>query len=363
MTLKRDPSKALQVGFLALLIVSAVQVSWWIYDHVQHTLDDEQRFATEYRNDAAAVTAAYSGAVPEDVAAMLPHLAIEGRTAEVLPQALAALADERAREVNRFLWEGGFFLAVLLGGMVVLTRTIRHDAELRRRQQNFLAAVSHEFKSPLASIRLASETLVLRSHEPDSQRLGRRILEDVDRLLRMVDNLLDTTRLEEGRQRLEPTITPLHAAAEAAVAEIAERARLGGIDVRLDVPRDLAVSVDPSALETVLRNLLDNAVKACVAGHGRAITVRAAQSARGIELAVIDDGLGFPPEDAAMIFEKFHRLGDELRRSMPGTGLGLYIVRRLVELSGGRIEALSEGPGRGATITIRWPSPEPKAAQ
>jgi signal transduction histidine kinase len=65
--------------------------------------------------------------------------------------------------------------------------------------------------------------------------------------------------------------------------------------------------------------------------------------------------LGFPPEDAAMIFEKFHRLGDELRRTMPGTGLGLYIVKRLVELSGGRIEAKSDGPGKGATVTIRWP--------
>ena len=86
--------------------------------------------------------------------------------------------------------------------MAVMTRTLRHDAELRRRQQNFLAAVSHEFKSPLASIQLAAETLVLRSRDDDGKRLGRRILEDGERLLRMIDNLLDTTRLEEGRQRL-----------------------------------------------------------------------------------------------------------------------------------------------------------------
>ena len=73
-------------------------------------------------------------------------------------------------------------------------------------------------------------------------------------------------------------------------------------------------------------------------------------------LAVSDDGLGFPPEDAAMIFEKFHRLGDELRRATPGTGLGLYIVKRLVELSGGTVHAESAGPGRGATVSMRWPA-------
>ena len=101
---------------------------------------------------------------------------------------------------------------------------MRHDAELRRRQQNFLAARVARVQSPLASIQLAAETLVLRSRDDDSKRLGRRILEDGERLLRMIDNLLDTTRLEEGRQRLAPQPTNL-ALRGAAVAAIAERAQ------------------------------------------------------------------------------------------------------------------------------------------
>jgi len=105
----------------------------------------------------------------------------------------------------------------------------------------------------------------------------------------------------------------------------------------------------------VLRNLLDNALKACIAGNGHLIAVRVARSGAGVVLSVADDGAGFPFEERAMIFEKFHRLGDEQRRTMPGTGLGLYIVRRLIDLSNGTIEADSHGPGRGATITIRWP--------
>lgn len=314
MPLRRDPSKALQLGFLALLLICALTIGWWMYDHVHYAHMVEQRFASD-----------------------------------------PTVAADSASRVNRVLWEGTFFLIVLIGGMAVLTRAIRHDAELRRRQQNFLAAVSHEFKSPLASIQLAAETLVLRSREADSQRLGGRILEDGERLLRMIDNLLDTTRLEEGRQKLTPQPTNIHAAATAAIAEIAERARLSNIAMTLDAPEDLQAQVDPAALATVLRNLLDNAVKACVAGGGHTVTVCATRDASGVTLAVADDGLGFPPEDAAMIFEKFHRLGDELRRTMPGTGLGLYIVKRLMELSGGSIEATSAGPGKGATVTTHWP--------
>jgi signal transduction histidine kinase len=355
MTLKRDPSLLLQLGFLALLLISTVQVGWWMYDHVSKARDVERRFAAEYQHDADAVTAFFSGASPEQIAEHLPAVALTGRIATVRPEALGALADERSGRINRFMWEGGFFLAVLLGGMAVLTRTIRHDAELRRRQQNFLAAVSHEFKSPLASIQLASETLVMRSRENDTQRLGRRILEDCERLLRMVDNLLDATRLEEGRQPFSPTELKVRGAADTAVAEVSERARLSSVAITLDVSEDLKLTIDPGVLETVLRNLLDNALKACVAGDGHSIVVRGARSARGVEVAVADDGIGFPPEDAAMIFEKFYRVGDELRRSMPGTGLGLYIVKRLVEQSGGTIAAQSGGPKHGATVTIRWP--------
>lgn len=351
---KRDPSKALQIGFLALLLISTVQVSYWIYDYVRYANRVESKLTQEYRNDALAFTDLSSGnaaRIPE----LLPHLAIDGSHAEVRPEALEAIAHERRGIVNRMLWEGAFFFIVLVGGMAVLTRTIRHDAELRRRQQNFLAAVSHEFKSPLASIQLASETLVLRSKEQDTQRLGRRILEDVERLLRMVDNLLDTTRLEEGRRELAPAMVSLRSAAETAVAEVAERARLSGIEIAVDVPDDLRFNVDPNAVETALRNLLDNAIKACIAGKGKSIAVRGRRVDGMVELAVVDDGLGFPPEDGGMIFEKFYRLGDELRRSMPGTGLGLYIVKRLVELGGGSVQATSEGPGHGATVAIRWP--------
>jgi signal transduction histidine kinase len=268
---------------------------------------------------------------------------------------LAELADARAARINRYVWEGGFFLAVLFAGLLVLTRTIRHDNELRRRQQNFLAAVSHEFKSPLASVQLAAETLVLRSDNTDTRRLGQRILDDGERLLRMIDNLLETTRLEEGQHRLAPGRVNLLAAVNTGIAEVAERARGHGIDFTIEVADDAVLSVDRTALESILRNLLDNAIKSCIAGPGHAIGVRTSRSNGQLSLAVSDDGLGFVPEDAEMMFEKFYRLGDEQKRTTPGTGLGLYIVKRLVEMSDAKVSAASAGPGRGATVTVVWP--------
>jgi signal transduction histidine kinase len=316
MSVRRDPTQLMQIGFLLLLVISAATVGWWMYDHVRYARSVEQRFGSSD----------------------------------------SAVAEDSEARVNRILWEGGFFLVVLIGGMTVLTRTLRHDAELRRRQQNFLAAVSHEFKSPLASIQLAAETLVMRAREDDSKRLGARILEDGERLLRMIDNLLETTRLEEGRQRLTPQRTNLHDAAITAVAAIAERARSSAVNVRITMPDDLSVTVDPIVVETGLRNLLDNALKSCVAAKSHSIAIDGIRDASGVALAVTDDGLGFAPDDAGKIFEKFHRLGDELQRTTPGTGLGLYIVRRLVELSGGTVAARSDGPGKGAEVTLRWPT-------
>ena len=357
MTAKRDPSKALQIGFLVLLLISIAQVAWWMTDHVWHTREDRQRLEDLYRASADTVAAVYAGAAEGELEALMPHLDIDtaSRNAQVRAAALDVLAREGAARTNQYVWEGGFFLAVLLGGLGVLTRTIRHDAELRKRQQNFLAAVSHEFKSPLASMRLAAETLVLRSKEPDTQRLGQRLLEDGDRLLRMVDNLLDTTRLEEGRHALAPEAAVLSDVVRQSVDEIAERTARHGIAVSVSVAQELSVSADRTALDTILRNLLDNAVKACIAGDGHKIEVAAETVGTGIKLTVRDDGLGFPPDDAAMMFEKFYRLGDELRCSTPGTGLGLYIVKRLADLSGAKIAARSQGPGHGAEVTIEWP--------
>ena len=348
---RHDPPKALQIGFLVLLVVCIAQVAWWITDQARLANGERDRLAALYEADARAVAAAFARAT-DRLAELMPHLELDpdAGTASVRAEAITQLAGDAASRINRYAWEGAFFLLVLLGGMTVLTRTIRHDANLRKRQQNFLAAVSHEFKSPLASMRLAAETLMLRTVNADSRRLGQRLLEDGDRLLRMVDNLLDIVRIEEGRLELQRESVALDAIIDRTWAEQDERARAHGIAAHRDLAEPLHVDADPAAIETVLRNLLDNAVKACIAGSGRNIWIRADRKGRLVTFAVADDGIGFPPREAVMIFEKFYRHGDEMRRASPGTGLGLAIVRRLALASGANVTATSDGPGRGRGI-------------
>ena len=363
MLLRRDPPKALQIGFLALLIVATAQVTWWIADQARLASGERDRTTALYHAEAEAVTAILSQApaleaVLRNVADALPHLMIDTDTgaATVRESAVATLTAEAGSRINRYAWEGGFFLLVLLAGMAILTRAIRFDADLRRRQQNFLASVSHEFKSPLASMRLAAETLMLRAPDAGSRHLGQRLLEDGERLLRMVDNLLNTAQLEDGRLALQVEAIPLQAVVEAAVADYDELARAHDIAIDQAVPRKLLVKADRIAIETVLRNLLDNAVKACLDGDGRNVRIRAeVKDSRFITLTVADDGVGFPADDAGKLFGKFYRRAQNPRRTTPGSGLGLYLVRRLSELSGATATASSAGLGEGAEFTVAWP--------
>ena len=370
MILRRDPTKALQVGFLAVLVVATAQVAWWILDQRALARGEQDQLVELYESDASAVTAfaelwkatrgasadTEAGALAEAVAGF-PHLTFDpdAGIASVRSGAVDNLADDVASRINRYAWEGGFFLLVLLVGMGVLTRAIRDDAQLRRRQQNFIAAVSHEFKSPLASMRLSGETLATRSTEPDSRRLGERLVEDGDRLLRMVDNLLDTARIDDGRINLRRESVPLREAVEGVTAGQTARAAREGVAIRADVPA-VTVEADPLALESVLGNLIDNAIKACSAGDGREISIAAHRAGTEVVVEISDDGIGFPPRDAARIFEKFYRSEDEGTNPMPGTGLGLYVVRRLAEISDARVVARSAGSGKGATVTVTWPA-------
>ena len=374
----RDLPKMLQIGSLVLLTVAIAQVAWWIADQVSLARHDRDDVAALYRAEASAASAIASllrreaagstapsgvsetnshNALPAVLATLrshLPQLRIDDAgNAVVRPEFMVALDDASASRINRYAWEGGFFLLVLIGGMIVLTRAIRHDAQLRRRQQTFLAAVSHEFKSPLASMRLSAETLALRSADADCRRLGQRLLNDGERLLNMVDNLLDTTRIEDGELELRPQALPLAAVVGAACERIADDARAHDVAIHTNVDDAIQLLGDRGAFETVLRNLLDNALKACIAGNGKRIAIDAERVGESVAIEVADDGIGFPADAAQAIFGKFYRAPQS---RMPGTGLGLYIVHRLAALSGASIAAASEGVGKGAAFTIRWPA-------
>ena len=355
--------RRLQVGFLLLLAISAIQVVWWLVDQarIADRIADDRVVRLEVDRDAAAA-ALRAGQALDELRAFYPDLLIDAEGSRLRPESLQAIEIERRRHLSQYRWEGAFFLLVLGGGILVLWRVLRREADLLNRQQNFLAAVSHELRSPLASLRLTTETLLLRDlAAADRRGLLERNLEDLRRLERLVGNLLETTRLEERRAvpRREPV--DLSEAVSLAFAELGHRAAgTEGIDIEVRVEPGLGLQADPVGLGTVLRNLIGNAIESAQAA-GTRVEVSARRLGSAVELQVLDDGVGFEPADGKRLFEKFYRPGSELRRNKQGSGLGLYLVRGFVALEGGEVEASSDGPGRGATFRVTWPVGEPAA--
>lgn len=353
--------RALQIGFLVLLATCFAQAAYWIIDQVLHTAEVRDRLEGHYETDSSAARWMLAeGAPAEDVQRLFPHLVLSAGPSGVQVEQgfVQALERERAKRLNRYGWEGGFFLAVLLGSMGVIAHALRQSAELVKRQQNFLAAVSHEFKSPLASLRLSAETLELRELDRTAtRRIAERMVAEVDRLEVMVTDILDAARLGEGRVAPEPMRLVLADEAARVVGHLACRARPARVELSADVPENLEVWADPAALRAVLSNLVRNAIHSVAASGGGNVRLTARAEANAVVIEVTDDGTGFEPAEAAKLFEKFYRPGDELRRRTPGTGLGLFIVENFVRLAGGSVEAASPGPGLGARFTVHWPAP------
>jgi signal transduction histidine kinase len=349
----------LRLGFLLLLVTAVAQVLWWELDQTRYARVIERRQLEAYEADAAAARELLRrGSGAAAVEASWPHLAVSGSgagaTVAVREEARAAVREERRRHLNQYRWEGAFFLVVLLAGIAVVWRVLRQEAELRRRQQSFLAAVSHELKSPIASLQLATETMVHR--QLDDQRRGEllaRNLKDLGRLERLVANLLAVPQLESGRIALERARIELKPAVEEVLDDLESAGFARARDVEVRVSDAVAVDADPVGVSTVLRNLIENALHAT--DGGGAVVVEARHGGGGVSLAVADEGVGFDPGEARRLFEMFYRPGDELRRRSRGTGLGLYLVQRFVQLEGGTVRGASEGPGRGARFEVWWP--------
>ncbi len=351
-------TRPLQIAFLLLLVVSCGQVGWWIVDQFEYTAEVRTERRAEYDADArAAETILRAGAPWSHVRRVWPHLEPPDDSGRVHVSAavLAALDRERFHRLNRYAWEGGFFLLVLLAAMAIVYRTLEEEAALRRRQEAFLAGVSHELRSPLASLRLTAETLALRDPPPGRRaELVQRSLDDLGRLDRMIGNLLDASRLSAATVRTAPEARNLATEVSATVEELRQHAEDCRVSLSTDVAPGLVVRADPEGLRTVLRNLLQNAIKAACGGGN--VVVRAARRDGHVRLEVRDDGIGFPPGEAARLFQKFYRVEDGSRERPTGTGLGLYLARRYAELDGGTIEAASDGPGRGASFAVTLPA-------
>jgi signal transduction histidine kinase len=240
------------------------------------------------------------------------------------------------------------------GGAVFVVHDVTRLKRLEQVRRDFVANVSHELKTPLTVVRGYAETLL---HDDPEPAVRRRFLEatlhNAQRMQRLIDDLLDLSRIESGGWRPHPAevaLEPLAREAWAAVRAGAAAAHQFALELAPDATRAWA---DADALRQILANVLDNAVRHAPAG-GR-VTLRSARVPGAARIEVSDTGPGIPSDHLPRIFERFYRVDPARSREVGGTGLGLAIVKHLVEAHGGRVEAESV-LGRGTTIRFTLPA-------
>ena len=261
---------------------------------------------------------------------------------------------------------GTIFFAVVMVGLVWLCAWLVAEVRLNQRQRAFLDAVTHEMKTPLASVRLGLETL--QRHRLDEARRGefiRSMGEDLDRLDETIALVLAAARAEErgGVAWRDRPPVDLGELLGDSVAELRERHDLPEGAVQLDPVGATTVLGDRGELALIFRNLLENAFKY---SPGRpAIHVSVHRSSEGrVDVTIGDAGIGIPRRELRKVFQRFHRAGRDVQRQVAGLGLGLFVVRAMVRRQGGRVVAESDGEGQGSrfVVTLRTGAPHPAAA-
>ncbi|MFI1996455.1 ATP-binding protein [Actinoplanes sp. NPDC020271] len=247
-------------------------------------------------------------------------------------------------------------LAAQIGQYVERRRAEELAIELARTKDEFLAMVTHELRNPLAAITgtAAMLTSELDGLAPDEQRHYLQLIaRNAERLSVMADDLLDLARLESGNLAIDPTDTDLCDIIRQALEAITPSDK--NLIVSLRLPQRLDLHADPGRLRQVADNLLSNAIKYTPAGGTITVTATTDDSGQRITWSIADTGIGIPAAERPRLFRRFYRASTALERRIPGTGLGLVIVRTIIERHHGSIH-LADHPGPGTTFVIELPT-------
>lgn len=261
----------------------------------------------------------------------------------------------QAREEQwALLTVGTIFFALILLGVVVYSILAIKGIRITQRQANFIDAVTHELKSPIASIKLCLQTLDMRPVSAEQAReFHKFMLDDVQRLDALIDHLLAVARIDNAAPDEAFEDVPLPPLLQGCIDEIRRRYKLDESQIRIDVP-PCTVRGRPRDLEMVFLNLLDNAVK--YGGQPAKVQIDVQPRKDAMVVARIsDNGPGVRFELRSKIFRRFFRGGSELERITKGTGLGLYLVKSLVSKMKGRVQVHGRGPLPGATFELELP--------
>lgn len=250
---------------------------------------------------------------------------------------------------------GTLLLLLLTGGLVLIVILLLRELRLNERQSNFVSAVTHELKTPVASLRLYLDTLELRELAPERRvEFYRTMRQDLDRLNATINNVLNAAMYTD-RPVLDPHPLDFAKLVRRAVDLTRTRHQLGSEAMRYAGPTALLLRGDATGLETAVLNLLDNAVKYSRERIDVQVDLSVVESEGRARLSVRDHGIGIGRAHLALIFNRFYRIGAEVRRNYVGTGLGLFIVKSVAARHRGQVTAESAGPERGSTFTLTLP--------
>lgn len=261
------------------------------------------------------------------------------------------LDQKLALRIWMVLGEGAVFVSILLLGFWSVRKSITKELAVAEQQKNFLLSITHELKSPLAAIKLQLQTLQTRSLDEEKRSMiYKRSLNDADRLEKLVESLLLVNKVESGGLPLERKHFELGSFVTSTVksAFVAEH---DSSRIQFDVDKKVQISADEMAMQIIVVNLVGNAIKY---GDGSTVNVSISNDSDEVRLEVSDQGQGIPDAEKQKIFERFYRRGNEDVRKTKGTGIGLYLVKLLVERHGGRISVSDNSP-RGAIFTVTLP--------
>jgi len=259
--------------------------------------------------------------------------------------------------LTRVLWLAGVALMLLLvlAGTYAMYRGVSRELQVAQLQSDFVSAVSHEFRSPLTSLRGIAELLVSDRIADEARRRQSYVFleRETGRLQRLVEDLLDFGRMESGRKQYRLESHDVFGVVQAAVAEFREEALATGFQVEMNLDAKPAnIEADEEALRRAIRNLLENAVK--YSPVCRTVWVEGRVNRRQVAISVRDCGMGIDPQEQGQIFQKFVRGTAAKKAGIKGTGIGLSMVRQIVEACGGDIR-IESSPGAGSTFTVVLP--------
>ncbi|MCB2231081.1 HAMP domain-containing histidine kinase [bacterium] len=314
----RLSTRAAFVLFIILVVVAVAQAVWWIV--FMAMLVDEK---VDIARDLGA---------PADVVEAIHRQ-------EVQRQIMVGL-------------EGCFFLVLLLVGAWLIYRALVKAEQLKFHQENFIMAVTHELKTPLASMLVSLDSIASpRIPDEKKQALVPRMKDDVRRLERIVNNVLEAGRIGRERAAAEMQPVDLSALVEKVVARMESFSTRLPLTVDKKITPGVQVMANPQSLSQALEAVLENSLK-YHDGSSIHISVGLRTDSDRAVIEVSDRGIGLNREDCEAVFDRFYRVGNELTRRTEGTGLGLYLAREIVRGHRGSITAHSDGIGKGTTFVI-----------